>query len=124
MWSVDARVLIRPAPTFQAMAAWQAATGRFVAWRRPLFVAFVLGCVVSLIATGSLTLRLAAPAVIYWAYVPATEVLALVAVLGRRRDRQPLGRLIDTFFAGHGAWTLFLILIAGILLQVSSAHWW
>lgn len=124
MWSVDARVLARPAPTFRAMAARPAVTGHFVAWRRPIFVAFVLGCVVSLIATGSLTLRLAGSATIYWAYVPATEVLALMAVLGRRRNNAPLGRLVDTFFAGHGAWTLFLILLAGILLQLSPAHWW
>ena len=98
--------------------------GIATAFRRPLFVALVLGCGVSLLATGTATIRLAGPASIYWAFVPLVETLALLAIVWRPRRRAPLPVLIDTFFAGHGAWTLFVIAIAATMATVSPASWW
>ena len=52
-WSLDARALVRPARTFQALAAAEnAGNTRSTFWtaaRRPLFLCLVLGCVISLI---------------------------------------------------------------------------
>ena len=123
-WSVDAQVLVRPASTFQSLAAAPAGVSWSVACRRPLFVTFVLGCAVSLGATGTLTARIAGPSMLYWVFVPIVEALALVAVIGRRRNRVPLTRAIDIFFAGHAPWTLLIIAITGLIASVSPALWW
>ena len=121
--SLDAWVLVRPAAAFQWLAAQPLAGGLRVAWRRPLLLTFVIGCVISLAATGTLTARLVGPPMLYWAFVPITEILALVAIVRRRRGI-PLAVLIDRFFAGHAAWMLLLLSIAGLLAFASPAYWW
>jgi hypothetical protein len=82
----------------------------WIALRRPLFVAFVLGCMISLIATGRLTLTLVAGSMIGWAFVPAFEVLGF-AVAARGDNRLSFARRLDAFFVGHRPWTLFAIAI-------------
>jgi hypothetical protein len=123
-WSVDAQVLVRPASTFQSLAAAPARTSFRSGLRRPLFVTFVIACAVSLAATGALTARIAGPSMLYLAYVPMVEALGLVAVIGRRRHHVPLMRAIDIFFAGHAPWTLLIIAITGLLVSVPPAHSW
>ena len=80
-----------------------------MALRRPLFVAFVLGCTISLITSGRLTLRLLVPATIYSSCVPLFEIASLAAVYGSKRRLIPLPRAIGLFFMGHGPWSLWLI---------------
>ena len=80
----------------------------WIALRRPLLVAVVLGCAMSLMTSGRLTLRLAAPAAVYWSFVPLLEIAGLAAVCGKRLR----ARTIDTFFAGHGPWLLCVTLFA------------
>jgi len=76
----------------------------WLALRRPLTVACCLGCAVSLMATGALTLRLALPAAVYWSFVPLVELAGLaVAVRGQLR-----AEVIDDFFAAHGPWLLWV----------------
>src|SRR5262245_35637092 len=115
VWSLDARVLVRPASSFGSIGA-RAAGGRvWTACRRPLVLTVVLACIVSLLASGTLTLRLVLSASTYWVTTPLAETLALAIVLGRRRDRVGLPRAIDLFFAGHAPWTLLLLAIAASL---------
>ncbi|HEV2446696.1 MAG TPA: hypothetical protein VGS58_12265 [Candidatus Sulfopaludibacter sp.] len=80
------------------MTAW-------VGLRRPLLVALVLGCAVSLMTSGRLTLRLAGPAAVYWSFVPLCEIASLAVVAGRRGT--PFARTIDRYFEGHAAWLLW-----------------
>lgn len=125
IWSLDARVLVRPARTFAFIAAnppsgpaWRVACGR------PLLFAFAIGCVVSLGATGTLTARIAGPATVYWMFVPLVEIAALAAVARRRPAHVPFAAAIDAYFTGHAAWTLLLIgLIAAIAVSPPSAWW-
>jgi hypothetical protein len=121
--SLDAWVLVRPAAAFQWLATQPLSGGLRVAGRRPLLLTFVIGCVISLAATGTLTARLVGPPLLYWAFVPITEILALVAIVGRRR-RIPLAVLVDRFFAGHAAWMLLLLSIGGLLAFAPPAYWW
>jgi hypothetical protein len=107
--------MCQPDRAFQYIASRPAAGGVWLALRRPLFVAFMLGCGISLIATGVVTLRLVVPVTLYWAFVPAVEALALVAVLRHPRTGSSLASTIDRFFTGHGPWTLFLIAFAASL---------
>ncbi|HYN05956.1 MAG TPA: hypothetical protein VES67_01075 [Vicinamibacterales bacterium] len=123
MWSVDAWVLVRPAAAFQWLAAQPLSTGLRVAVRRPLLLTFVMGCIVSLAAAGTLTARLVGPPMLYWAFIPIAEILALAAIV-RRRGRLPFAALIDGFFAGHAAWLLLLIAIGGLLAFSPPALWW
>lgn len=82
----------------------------WLAVRRPLTIAFCLGCAVSLMATGILTLRLALPAALYWSFVPLVELAGLAAAL-RSRLRADA---IDDFFAAHGPWLLWLAAFAAL----------
>ena len=128
-WSLDARVLVRPSRAFQTLAGGEQdapgdRTGFWLAARRPLFLTFVLACVVSLLATSVASLRLIAPTAIYWSFVPLVEILALVIVVWRRRAGRGLAYLIDTFFAGHAAWTLLLLAVGATMAVASPAHWW
>ena len=60
MWSIDARVLVRPASTFGSIAGRLDPIAGRTACRRPAFLTLVLACAVSLAATGispAMTLR-------------------------------------------------------------------
>jgi hypothetical protein len=76
--------------------------------RRPLFLAFFIGCTVSFLTAGTLTLRLLAPAMIFWSFVPIVEVVALAAVCWKDRTDISFASLVDTFFAGYKRWFLWL----------------
>ena len=127
-WSLDARALVRPARTFQALADEPltpgARTSFWVAVRRPLFLAFVLGCVISLLTASVATMRLVGATAIYWSFVPLVEIVALAIVVWRWRGSRTFTSLIDAFFVGHAAWTLFLLLAGAVLAVTPPQHWW
>jgi hypothetical protein len=77
--------------------------------KRPLLFAFFLGCTVSFLTSGTLTLRLVGPAMIYWSFVPLIEIAALAAVCWSDRQNIPFPRLIDSFFKGYRPWLLWLV---------------
>jgi hypothetical protein len=121
-FSPDAWVLVRPATAFRALAAQHAELGRWSAWRRPLFIAFLLGCTVSLTTTGSLTLRLAVSAALSWSFVPVIEIAALAVVLHAAGAWGRLPRLVDLFCMGYGVWSVWLIGASIIFAAVPPAH--
>lgn len=123
-WSIDAWVLFRPASAFQFLVDRGDGAGAWTACRRPLFVAVVLGCTVSLLTSGTLTVRLVVSATIYWASMPIVEALALSIVTWRRQGRLSRPATVDAFFAGHAPWTLLLIGLAGTLASVPPALGW
>src|SRR2546423_7344742 len=89
--------------------------------RRPLLLALFLGCTVSFLTSGTLTLRLIAPSMIYWSFVPIIEIATLAVVcIGDRRDI-PFPRLIDSFFRGYGPWLLWLVVMCAIWTLLSPA---
>ena len=61
--------------------------GAWLAIRRPLLVAAVFGCCISLMTSGRLSLRLAAPATLYWSFVPLLEIAGLAVVWPWKRSR-------------------------------------
>jgi hypothetical protein len=94
----------------------------WIALRRPLLLAFVLGCAVSLMTSGRLTLRLAAPATIYWSFVPLCEIGSLALV--SRGRKISFAETIDRFCAGHTAWLLWLIVFAAFWAFVPPVDAW
>src|SRR5215467_6235125 len=82
--------------------------------KRPLFLAFFLGCTVSFLTSRTLTLRLIVPTMIYWAFVPLIEIVSLAAVCQSDRQNTPFPRLIDLFFRGYSPWLLWLVGVCAI----------
>jgi len=105
--------MFKPAESYRSCGGQ--AEGRWhLAWRRPLGVAFVLGCTMSLITASGLTPRIAGPATVYWSFVPLAEMGALAAVCRRPRRALSFSRMSDLFFAGHGPWLVWLIGLCSI----------
>jgi hypothetical protein len=80
----------------------------WLACRRPLLVGFVFGCAVSLMTAGRLTIRLAAPATIYWSFVPLVEIAGMAAVWRGKSPAVSWAHAIDLFFRGHLPWCLWV----------------
>jgi hypothetical protein len=98
------QLMLRPAVTLRKFAEAGDHRGAWLALRRPLALAAFMGCVVSLLTSGRITLRLALPGAIYWSFVPIFEAVAL-AVVCRSKLR---ARSVDLFFTSNGPWFLWL----------------
>lgn len=96
----------------------------WTAARRPLFLTLVLASVVSLLATSVATMRLVVPTAVYWSFVPVVEVVALLVVIWRRRNARGLPALIDAFFVGHAAWTVFILAVGVVMAVAPAGLWW
>jgi hypothetical protein len=107
-WSAEARVLFNPASLFRELAEDER-RGVWVLVRRPLLLAFVFGCAVSLQASGRFTARLIADGAISFAFVPVFEVIALAAVYRRQPHRIGFARAVDLCFVANAPWLLWLI---------------
>jgi hypothetical protein len=101
--------MVQPRSAFEVLARQPAGGGMWLAVKRPLFLAFLLGCAISLVTSAELNLRLAVGAAICWSFVPLAGMAALIPVCGRNRDGLSLARIIDLFFTGQGPWALWLI---------------
>jgi hypothetical protein len=74
----------------------------------------VLGCAVSLMTSGRLSLRLALPAAIYWSIAPLLQIAGLAAVWPWKRRELSFARGIDGFFASQTLWSFWLCGFAGV----------
>jgi len=90
---------------------------------RPLFTAWLLGCVVSLLDSGGLTLGRVIPSSLTWTWVPLVEALALAAVWKFERRPVSFTTAMDGFFAGNAPWWLWLIAFAGCRSLFSETIW-
>ena len=77
--------------------------------RRPLLLAFILGCGVSVLASGRFTPRLIVDGGLSFAFVPLCELVAFVVVCRRSRATRPLAQAVDRFFAGNTPWLWWLV---------------
>ena len=124
VWSLDAWAAISPAAAFRYIAARPSSRGTWLAFRRPLFIALVLACGISMLSAGVVTPRIALSVFVYWAYVPLTEMLTVAAVTWRMKTRPPMATVIDRFFIGHAPSTLLLLGLVGILTSLPFDLWW
>jgi hypothetical protein len=90
--------------------------------RRPLLVAFVLGCAVSVLASGRFTLRLIVDGTLSMAFVPASQMLGLAAVYPFRRTKVSFAEAVDRFFAGNTIWLawMFAFMVLAVVLPVTG----
>jgi hypothetical protein len=87
-------------------------------WRKPLQVAFVLGCFVSAVASGRFTVRLIADGALSFAFVPAFDLLALGAVFASARRERRFAPVVDAYFGGYTAWLLWLVAASALFMAV------
>jgi hypothetical protein len=107
-WSKEVRVLVSPAAAFRELSK-DTRGGWWVLMRRPLLLAFVFGCEVSLQASGRLSARLIADGVVSFAFVPVCSIAALAVVYRRGLRTMPFARAVDLFFSANGPWLMWFI---------------
>src|SRR5262245_16395350 len=78
----------------------------WLALKRPLLLAFFLGC---FLTHRGLTLRVIAPAMIYWIFLPLIEIVMLAVTARKSRSGTTFGGLIDSFFGGFTPWLVWLL---------------
>jgi hypothetical protein len=111
--SPDVWVMLRPAMAYQWLVRQKIDEGNWTAAQRPLFMIVLLGCLVSLVTAGSLSMRLFAAGAINALFVPLLEIGVLVG-LWRGKRTIPFSRTVDLFFMGHGPWVLYLLVFSAI----------
>jgi len=110
--SAEARVLLGPAAAFRELAQGPEGGGAWVLVRRPLLLAFVIGCLVSLQASGRLSARLIADGAVSFAFAPLFAMAALAAVYRLSPRTISFARAVDLFFAATAPWLLWMIAFA------------
>jgi len=90
---------------------------------KPLFTAWLLGCVVSLLDFRALTLGRVLPAALVWTWVPLLETAALGAVWKIEPRAMGFRRAVDRFCAGDLAWWLLLIAFAALWREMGESVW-
>ena len=120
-WSSEVRVLLGPAAAFRELRQDQRA-GPWVLLRRPLLLAFAMGCTVSLQASGRLSARLIVDGAVSFAFVPVFELAALVAVYRRRPRGMPFARAADLLFTANAPWLVWLIAFDALRCLQSPAQ--
>jgi len=104
--------MFKPAAAFRSLALSEG-SGFWLAFRRPLFFAFFLGCVISLLASTILIPGLVAGEMLGWSVVSFLQIFSFLLITGRRHVLSR-GRTVDLFFAGMGPWLLWLTGLAAL----------
>jgi hypothetical protein len=86
----------------------------WVVVRRPLTFLFVCGCVVSMWASGRLSVRLIVDGMMSFAFLPAFQLLAFAVVYRRGPRQSPFAQAADRFFAGNAPWLWWLVAFAAL----------
>jgi hypothetical protein len=82
--------------------------------RRPLLLLLVLGCFVSIQASGRFSIRLIVDGAASFAFLPVFEIASLALVAGARERRVSFGEAVDRFFASDSAWLMWAVAIMAI----------
>lgn len=91
--------------------------------RRPLLLALVLGCGISVLVSGRFTVRLIADGALSFAFVPVCELAALAVVFHLRRAPIAFAQAVDRFFAANTPWLWWLLgIMAAVALLPPTRH--
>jgi len=90
--------------------------------RRPLLLAFLLGCAVSMLSSGRFTLRLIVDGTVSFAFVPLCELVAYAIVYRLQRGTRSTAQAVDRYFAGNTPWLWWMVALmaAAAILPVRS----
>jgi hypothetical protein len=110
-WAPEVWVMLRPSAGYKRLLD-QPAGAKWSSFRRPLFVAFVAGCMFSLTASRTLNLRQLADGTINGGLLLVGQIVAIA--LSRRGSHISFSRAIDLFFAGFGPWLVWMLGISTV----------
>jgi hypothetical protein len=106
----ELRLIVAPARTYALLARQPSPVGPFLALRRPLLAAVVLGVSIAIAATRHVTPALVLNTTIAWSFVVVLQiVIALLLIAGPSRRSVGVPRALDLFFASHAPWSFFLL---------------
>ncbi len=97
--------------------------GRWSWLAKPLFTAWLFGCVVSMLDSRGLTLGRVLPAAVTWSWVPLLEILALSAVWKLGPRPIPFRLAVDRFCAGDASWWGLLIAFGALYRLLPESVW-
>lgn len=106
--SAETRILLDPGATFRELAADRKG-GAWTLLRRPLLLLFMLGCGLSIQASGRVSVRLIVDGAVSFAFVPAFELASLAIVYARGPRDVPFARAVDLFFVSNAPWLLWIV---------------
>jgi hypothetical protein len=116
-WSDEARIMLHPLTTYRQVTRRAGNGRRWLLFRRPLFVAFILGTFISLTVSGHLSVPLILEGIVFWSFIPILQGLLVTGlVLAFARGQMPIPKAIDFFFMGHGPVLLWMLAICGSCL--------
>ena len=98
--------------------------------RRSLLLLIAIACVVSVLASGRLSARLALDGAVSFAFIPVLEMLSFAAIWPRVREHArasglAFGTAFDGFAAGDRPWLLWMLLLVlvGMLPARQAGAW-
>jgi hypothetical protein len=95
--------------------------------RRLLLALLFIACAVSLMTSGRVTLRLVAPAILYWSFLPLLQIASLAIVSRGRPAEMSFGRTVDFFLRSNWPLLLWILIFAAawsFLPPVEVIPWW
>jgi hypothetical protein len=112
-------VMLRPSAGYKRLLD-QPEAAKWSSFRRPLFVAFLGGCMFSLVASRQLTLRHIVDGTINSCFLLGGQILAVAFT--RRASPISFLRAIDLFFAGFGPWLVWMLGISAVWAFTPPIH--
>ena len=111
---LDLRLALSPTESYRQLIAEPVRGTWLRALERIAFVALLIGTAVTLSSARRLPPGLVLMGIVCWSFVPITQWLIGLVVIGRAPDR-PLGvpRCLELLFAGHLPWSLWMLVFIG-----------
>jgi len=112
---LDLRLALSPAATYQQLIAEPVRGSWLRAFERVAFVAVMIGTAVTLSSARRLPPALLLVGIVCWSFVPLTQWLIGLVLIGRGRGR-PIGvpRCLELLFIGHLPWSLWILIMVGL----------
>ena len=112
---LDLRLALSPMETYGQLIAEPVSGTWLRALERLVFVAILIGTAVTLSSARRLPPGLVLMGIICWSFVPITQWLIGLVVIGRARGRAlSVPRCLELLFAGHLPWSLWMLVMIGI----------
>jgi hypothetical protein len=121
-WSDEARVMVRPFRAYADLAAAGDDRPALTVAARVAFFLFTCGAFVSLTAAGRLVAFGIVSTMAFWAFIPAVQAAVFLVTLRLVAPSRSRAASLALYFAGHGPWMLFFMLLAGVCLFAPDVY--
>jgi hypothetical protein len=113
--SPEIHVMLSPMRAYAVYAPAHTRSGLWIAIRRPLFVALLLGVAIAMTATHTVAAPVVVSVTLCWSVAVVIQLVTALIVVGPSSRRTvPMSRALDLFFLGHAPWSLWLLAVGGM----------